>query len=169
MSGIIWPHALLCRIHQKFMISGSQNTLPVHVSRERLILKSAAPKTAMMSALSSFYFGFKCYQKTPLGRVPLERPKFESVARNLIKIFPNASERPKFKPFAQNLVNFFPTTVLQVLIILFLLNIRNSLTIQIVPSPSPLSTCQESHSALSVYMASGASLAEWHECYGFLF
>ena len=151
------------------MISGSQNTLPVHVSRERLILKSAAPKTAMMSALSSFYFGFKCYQKTPLGRVPLERPKFESVARNLIKIFPNASERPKFKPFAQNLVNFFPTTVLQVLIILFLLNIRNSLTIQIVPSPSPLSTCQESHSALSVYMASGASLAEWHECYGFLF
>ena len=101
--------------------------------------------------------------------MPRERPKFESVARNIIKIFPNTTERPKFKPFVQNLVNIFPSTVLQVFRILFLLNIRNSLTIQIVPSPSPLSTCQESHSALSVYMASGASLAEWHECCSFFF
>ena len=138
--------------------------MPAHVSRERLKLESAAPKIAMMSALSSFYFGFKCQQKTPLGRVPRERPKFESVARNFIKIFPNASERPKFKPFAQNLVNIFPTIVFQVLLILFLLNKGNSPTIQIVPSPSPLSTSQESHSALSVYMASGSRSDRIHAC-----
>ena len=50
-----------------------------------------------------------------------KRPKFESVARNLIKIFPRASERPKFKPFTQNLVNIFPITALQLLLMLFML------------------------------------------------
>ena len=74
-----------------------------------------------------------------------KRPKFESVARNLIKIFPRASERPKFKPFTQNLVNIFPITALQLLLMLFFAEIRNFPTIKSVPSRSPLSTSRESH------------------------
>ena len=49
--------------------------------------------------------------------------------------------------------NCFPSTTN-----IILLNKGNSPTIQIVPSPSPLFTSQESHSALSVYMASGSCL-----------